>query len=66
MKTVMKKEYISPEAIAIKIQTMGMLAVSGFDNVIDPTPDPSEELGSGDMLAPEEEFDFEDDYNFDE
>ena len=62
----MKKEYISPEAIAIKIQTMGMLAVSGFDNVIDPNPDPLEEIGSGDLLAPEEEFDFEDDFEFDE
>ena len=64
MKTVMKKEYISPEAIAIKIQTMGMLAVSGFDNVIDPSdPDP---IDAGDLLAPEEEFDFEDDFEFEE
>ncbi len=32
----MKKEYISPKAIAIKIQTMGMLAVvSGFNEAID-------------------------------
>lgn len=57
MKTVMKKEYISPEAIAIKIQTMGMLAVSGFEEVID-TSDP---IDAGDLLAPEEEFDFEED-----
>ena len=62
MKTVMKKEYISPEAIAIKIQTMGMLAVSGFEEVID-TSDP---IDAGDMLAPEEEFDFEDDFEFEE
>lgn len=62
MKTVMKKEYISPEAIAIKIQTMGMLAVSGFDEVIDDTTP----INAGDMLAPEEEFDFEDDFEFDE
>ena len=53
----MKKEYISPEAIAIKIQTMGMLAVSGFEEVID-TSDP---IDAGDLLAPEEEFDFEED-----
>lgn len=58
----MKKEYISPEAIAIKIQTMGMLAVSGFDEVIDDTTP----INAGDMLAPEEEFDFEDDFEFDE
>lgn len=62
MKTVMKKEYISPEAIAIKIQTMGMLAVSGFDEVIDETTP----IDAGDMLAPEEEFDFEDDFEYDE
>lgn len=57
MKTVMKKEYISPEAIAIKIQTMGMLAVSGFEEVIDE----STPIDAGDLLAPEEEFDFEED-----
>ena len=57
MKTVMKKEYISPEAIAIKIQTMGMLAVSGFEDVIDETTP----IDAGDLLAPEEEFDFEED-----
>ena len=57
MKTVMKKEYISPEAIAIKIQTMSMLAVSGFEEVIDE----STPIDAGDMLAPEEEFDFEED-----
>lgn len=62
MKTVMKKEYISPEAIAIKIQTMGMLAVSGFEEVIDE----STPIDAGDLLAPEEEFDFEDDLEFDE
>lgn len=53
----MKKEYISPEAIAIKIQTMGMLAVSGFEEVIDE----STPIDAGDLLAPEEEFDFEED-----
>ena len=57
MKIVMKKEYISPEAIAIKIQTMGMLAVSGFEEVIDE----STPIDAGDLLAPEEEFDFEED-----
>lgn len=57
MKTVMKKEYISPEAIAIKIQTMSMLAVSGFEEVIDE----STPIDAGDLLAPEEEFDFEED-----
>lgn len=62
MKTVMKKEYISPEAIAIKIQTMGMLAVSGFEEVIDETTP----IDAGDLLAPEEQFDFEDDFEFDE
>lgn len=48
----MKKEYISPEAIAIKIQTTGMLAVSveGFkSNIVteEPTPitDPGQILG---------------------
>ena len=53
----MKKEYMSPEAIAIQIQTAGMLAVSGFDEVVD-TSDP---IDAGDLLAPEEEFDFEED-----
>ena len=53
----MKKEYISPEAIAIKIQTMSMLAVSGFEEVIDE----STPIDAGDLLAPEEEFDFEED-----
>lgn len=65
MKTVMKKEYISPEAIAIKIETMGMLAVSGFDEVVDTTTP----IDAGDMLAPEDNYDFsefEDDYDFDE
>ena len=57
MKIVMKKEYISPEAIAIKIQTMSMLAVSGFEEVIDE----STPIDAGDLLAPEEEFDFEED-----
>ena len=63
----MKKEYISPEAIAIKIQTAGMLAVGGFDEVIDTTTPP---IDAGDMLAPENDFDFdefaEDDFEFEE
>lgn len=62
----MKKEYISPEAIAIKIETMGMLAVSGFDEVVDTTTP----IDAGDMLAPENDFDFdefaEDDFDFEE
>ncbi len=46
----MKKEYISPEAIAIKIQTTGMLAVSveGFkSNIVteEPITDPGQILG---------------------
>jgi len=53
----MKKEYISPEAIAIKIQTMGMLAVSGFDDAINPS-DPNPITDVNDMLAPENNFDF--------
>ena len=62
----MKKEYISPEAIAIKIQTMGMLAVSGFNEEID-NDNP---INPGDMLAPEFDdsfdFNFDDDFNFSE
>jgi len=50
----MKKEYISPEAIAIKIQTMGMLAVSGFEEVLDETTP----IDTGDMLGHEDAFDF--------
>lgn len=55
----MKKEYISPEAIAIKIQTAGMLAVSGFEEIIDSG---NEISNPGDLLG--NEFTFEDD-NFD-
>ena len=51
----MKKEYISPEAIAIKIQTAGMLAVSGFSETLDD----SNPIDSGDLLG--KEFTFEDD-----
>ncbi len=58
----MKKEYISPEAIVIKIQTMGMLAVSGFDEVIDSTTP----IDAGNMLGHEFEFDFGDDFNVSE
>ena len=54
----MKKEYISPEAIAIKIETTGMLAVSGFEEVIDS----GNPINAGDMLG--NEFTFEED-NFD-
>ena len=52
----MKKEYISPKAIAIKIQTTGMLAVSGFNNTL-VVDDPNPITSDTDILG--REFDME-------
>ena len=52
----MKKEYISPKAIAVKIQTTGMLAISNFDESLDKTTT----ISTGDLLGREFEFEFED------
>ncbi len=54
----MKKEYISPKAIAVKIQTTGMLAVSGFNNTL-VVDDPNPITSDTDILGREFEFDFE-------
>ena len=71
MKTVMKKEYISPEAIAIKIQTTGMLAVSveGFNSNIvaeEPTPitDPGQILGREFDMEETNEFEDFEEYDY--
>jgi len=52
----MKKEYISPKAITVKIQTTGMLAISNFDESLDKT----NTINAGDLLGREFEFEFED------
>ena len=57
----MKKTYMTPSAEAIKIQTAGMLAVSGFNDTIDS----SNPIDSGDMLGNEFTFE-EDNFNFSE
>ena len=58
----MKKIYLTPELLVVKIQTSGMLAVSGFNEVLD-------DLNSGngsDALTREFDELEEDEYNEEE
>ena len=55
----MKKIYLTPQIEVEKVETSGMLAVSGFDEVLD-------ETGGDGPDALSREFDETDDYDEDE
>ena len=58
----MKKIYLTPELLVVKIQTSGMLAVSGFNEVLDDL-NPGD---GGDALTREFDELEEDEYNEEE